>query len=113
MANVFETDLSDGTYRSDLSVVRLSSEDYYALVCGEGNKFGIGEVGHMSADPTTIYVVDDDYVNAYGREIKYVLSSNEISSAATVGYVNAKIDPVMAVLTNIYSAVSSLDETST
>lgn len=112
-------DLSDGMYDVDLSVIRLSADEYTKLILGEGSNYGVGPAGAMSAIPSVMYIVDDSCINAYGQEIKNVLSSTDVSSAVTYGYVNdqltsitSEIANIKTILTGIYSQISGIDDDS-
>ena len=67
---------------SDLSVIKLDSAQYAELLTTS------------ALISNCIYVVEDNYIDAYGREIKNVKYplSTELSNAATVGYVNDSIN---------------------
>lgn len=58
---------------SDLSIVKLTKADYDTLVISS----------QMSGN--VLYIVDSNYIDAYGQEIRNVLSSTEPTNAATYG----------------------------
>ena len=70
---------NDVVYSKDLSVVKISGEDYYNLVFEE------------KINPSVLYVVDEPYLNAYGQTIKNVASPELSDDAATKNYVDLEI----------------------
>jgi len=56
-----------------LSVVKISKSNYEALVASS----------QLSGN--VIYIVDSDYIDAYGEDIRNVLSSTTPTNAATYG----------------------------
>lgn len=71
-------DPSDISGYSDLSVVKISKDEYDDLA-----------IGPTRLCANVLYVVESDYVDAYGQDIRNVLSSDEATNAATVGQVGA------------------------
>ena len=71
---------------SDLSVVKLSSSEYAQLV--------------ISGDilSNCIYIVNGDYVDAYGQQIKHVAPPTDLSDAATKEYVDNALSQVSVAL---------------
>jgi hypothetical protein len=56
-------------------------------------KIGKDEYEDLAIGPTrlcanVLYIVESDYIDSYGQEIKNVLSSTEKTNAATVGQVD-------------------------
>ena len=86
---IFESEISgvskvtlvsnDVAYSKDLSVVKITGEEYYKLVADE------------KTNPSALYVVDDPYLNAYGQTIKNVASPELSNDAATKNYVDSEI----------------------
>jgi hypothetical protein len=62
---------------SDLSIVKVNKDEYEDLA-----------IGPICLCANVLYVVEADYIDAYGQEIKNVLSSTEPTNAATVGQVD-------------------------
>lgn len=65
---------------SNLSVIKLSSNEYQDLVDGD------------TASPSVLYVVESDFINAYGQQIKNLSTPDLSSDAATKGYVDDAIN---------------------
>ena len=86
---------NDVVYSKDLSVVKISGEDYYNLVFEE------------KINPSVLYVVDEPYLNAYGQTIKNVASPELSDDAATKNYVDLEIakipQEVSSEFVNLYS----------
>ena len=86
---------NDVVYSNDLSVVKISGEDYYNLVFEE------------KINPSVLYVVDEPYLNAYGQTIKNVASPELSDDAATKNYVDLEIakipQEVSSEFVNLYS----------
>lgn len=59
--------------RTDLSVVKLSGDDYQDLVAADGVLSNV------------IYVVESDYEDAYGQQIKNVAPGSDLSDAVNYG----------------------------
>ena len=70
---------NDVAYSKDLSVIKITDEEYYKLVDDE------------QINPSVLYVVDDEYLNAYYKTIKNVASPELSDDAATKGYVDSEI----------------------
>ena len=70
---------NDVVYSKDLSVVKITGEEYYKLVADE------------KTNPSALYVVDDLYLNAYDKTIKNVASPELSNDAATKNYVDSEI----------------------
>ena len=82
--------------RTDLSVIKLSADDYYELVANE------------EALSNVIYVVDDDKINAFDQQIKNLAAGiddtdavnmaqlNEVSSRAADTYTKSETDQKIA-----------------
>ena len=75
---------NDVAYSRDLSVVKITDEEYYKLV----------DDGQIN--PSVLYVVDDEYLNAYYQTIKNVASPELSDDAATKGYVDSEIAKIPA-----------------
>lgn len=74
----FDSELSNGM-KSDLSVVKTSYENYADILRSE-----------IGADPRTIYILPNDYLNAFGSQLCNLTMYNEqyAGIAATDTYVN-------------------------
>lgn len=85
------------TERTDLSVVKLSAEDYYNDVLDE------------KAVSNVLYVVEDDIMNAYGQQIKNLAPGTDLLDAVNVEQLNT-----VSTLANYYmkSETSSAAEIS-
>lgn len=68
-----------------MSIIKISKDEYEDLAIGPT---------HLCAN--VLYVVESDYVDAYGQEIKNVLSSTEKTNAATVGQVDDAVSEAHA-----------------
>ena len=89
LKDIFESEISsvskvalisnDVAYSKDLSVVKITGEEYYKLVADE------------KTNPSVLYVVDDPYLNAYGQTIKNVAFPELSNDAATKNYVDSEI----------------------
>ena len=67
---------NDVAYSKDLSVVKITGEEYYKLVDDE------------KTNPSALYIVDDLNLNAYYQTIKNVASPELSDDAATKNYVD-------------------------
>lgn len=63
--------------QSDLSVLKVTNEEYAALLQDD------------AAMPNAIYVISDDFSNAYGAQLKNLAVGTDISDAVTVGQLSA------------------------
>lgn len=88
-------DPSDISTYTDLSIIKISKDEYEDLAIGPT---------HLCAN--VLYVVESDYVDAYGQEIKNVLSSTEKTNAATVGQVDDAVSEAHAYADQICSDLS-------
>ena len=70
---------NDVVYSKDLSVVKITEEEYYKLVVNE------------TTNPSVLYVVDYTYLNAYDQTIRNVASPELSDDAATKNYVDSEI----------------------
>lgn len=80
---------------SDLSIIKLNASEYANLLTSDqllSNAF---------------YVIEDDYKNAYGQQIKNVALPNDLSDAATKGYVDDAIISVQGWVEDKGYAISS------
>lgn len=68
---------NDVEYSKDLSVIKLSADEYYTLVA-DGN-----------VNQSALYVIDDDTNNAFGKKIVNVAPPELSDDAATKAYVDA------------------------
>ena len=73
---------NDVVYSKDLSVVKISEEEYYKLVVNE------------TTNPSVLYVVDYTYLNAYDQTIRNVASPELSDDAATKDYVDSEISKI-------------------
>ena len=60
-----------------MSIIKISKDEYEDLA-----------IGPTRLCANVLYVVESNYIDAYGQEIKNVLSSTEKTNAATVGQVD-------------------------
>ena len=89
MKDIFEGEISgvskvalisnDVAYSKDLSVVKITGEEYYKLVADE------------KTNPSALYVVDDLHLNAYDQTIRNVASPELSDDAANKNYVDSEI----------------------
>lgn len=106
--SVWSTDLSDYVLLSG-ELALATTEDNFKLKVGNGvaawhelpsysNAVNISEeeyaqlVSQGKADPSIIYIVSADYVNAYGQQVKNVMPGTDLSDAATVEQLSSTID---------------------
>ena len=84
---------------SDLSVVKLNANEYATLLTS----------GQLLSN--SLYIVDDDHIDAYGQQIKNIALPIDLSDAATKGYVD---DSISNSLSDFYhkSETSSANEIS-
>lgn len=73
---------NDVVYSKDLSVVKITEEEYYKLVVNE------------TTNPSVLYVVDYTYLNAYDQTIRNVASPELSDDAATKNYVDSEISKI-------------------
>ena len=59
--------------QTDLSVVKLSAEDYYQMVVRD------------NVVSNVLYVIDQDYVNVYGEQIRNLSAGTDVSDAVNLG----------------------------
>ena len=85
--------------RSDLSVIKLSADEYMGLVASD------------STLSNALYVVEDDYKNAYGQQIKNVAGPTDLSDAVNKEYVDSNFQPAGNYLTAIPAAYKTYDAT--
>ena len=57
--------------QSDLSVIKLTNEEYAQIL-------------QTSADPNVLYVISNDYKNAYGQQLKNLAQGTDLSDAVNV-----------------------------
>ena len=65
-----------------MSVIKLSANEYSELIASE------------NANPSALYVVENDFVNAYGEQIKNLAEPELSSDAATKNYVDSEISKI-------------------
>ena len=91
-----EDKISSTSCYSDLQIIKLSSNEYQDLVVSG------------ATSPSVLYVVQTDFINAYGQQIKN-LSSPELSSdAATKGYVDERFNQISSnsIISSIFNSIS-------
>ena len=76
---------------SDLSVIKLSSNEYQSLVSSKATL------------SNALYIVESDFVNAYGQQIKNLANPTDLSDAATKGYVDDILTAASHVLSTDYN----------
>ena len=89
LKDIFESEISgvskvalisnDIAYSKDLSVVKITGEEYYKLVADE------------KTNPSALYVIDDLHLNAYDQTIRNVASPELSDDAANKNYVDSEI----------------------
>lgn len=82
---------------SDLSVIKLSSSEYQDLIDSD------------TISPSVLYIVESDFINAYGQQIKN-LSAPELSSdAATKGYVDERFNLISSnsILSSVFNSINA------
>ena len=89
LKDIFESEISgvskvalisnDVAYSKDLSVVKITGEEYYKLVADQ------------RTNPSALYVVDDLHLNAYDQTIRNVASPELSDDAANKNYVDIAI----------------------
>lgn len=77
--NRVEGEISSGT--SDLSIVKISKDDYDELVANPTIQF----------DNSTLYIVDSPYVDCYGQQIKNLAKPDSSGDATNKQYVDETI----------------------
>lgn len=83
------------TERTDLSVVKLSAEDYYNDVLDE------------KAVSNVLYVVEDDIMNAYGQQIKNLAPGVDLSDAVNVEQLQNAISSALSGLEDILHEINT------
>jgi len=78
-----------------LSVTHINNEDFYKLVAD----------GELAAN--VMYIVSGDYVNAYDRQIKYVLDPKDDQDAATKHYVDTNTTSTVEIIKNVSSNIDT------
>lgn len=90
-----EDKISSTSCYSDLQIIKLLSNEYQDLVVSG------------ATSPSVLYVVESDFINAYGQQIKN-LSSPELSSdAATKAYVDDKDSATKGYVDDRFNRISS------
>ena len=82
---------------SDLSVIKLSAKDYYNLV-------------HLGkTDVSTLYVVESDFINAYGQQIRNLCAPTLLSDATNKEYVDDISSQLCSCISGFSKMLSSFD----
>jgi len=76
--------------------VKISKDEYEDLA-----------IGPTRLCANVLYVVESDYIDSYGQEIKNVLSSSEKTNAATVGQVDSAEEQLRAYVEKNDAYISS------
>ena len=76
---------------SDLSVIKLSSNDYQDLVDSDATL------------SNALYIVESDFIDAYGQQIKNLSAPDLSDDAATKGYVDGSLTAASHVLSTDYN----------
>lgn len=76
----------------DLSIYKVTNDEFADRVLDDEHPISSNEM----------FIIEDDYIDCYGQDIRNVLSSNEETNAATVGQVSRKLDLSGGVLTPVY-----------
>ena len=82
---------------SDLSIIKLSSNEYQDLVDSDATL------------SNALYVVESDFVNAYGQQIKNLANPNDLSDAATKGYVDKRFNLISSnsILSSVFNSINA------
>ena len=76
---IIDNRISGISGKNDLSVVKLNADEYANLLIG----------GQLLSN--ALYVVEDDYIDAYGQQLKNLASPTDLSDAATKEYVDSAV----------------------
>ena len=81
---------------SDLSVIKLSSNEYQDLVDSDATL------------SNALYVVESDFINAYGQQIKNLSAPSDLSDAATKGYVDERFNAISSnsIISSVFNSIS-------
>ena len=82
---------------SDLSVVKLGANEYASLLTSD------------ALLSNAIYIIKDDYIDAYGQQMKNLAAPSDLSDAATKGYVDNVSGDVQSIVSTIYDSLISID----
>ena len=82
---------------SDLSVIKLSSNEYQDLVDSDATL------------SNALYIVESDFVNAYGQQIKNLANPTDLSDAATKGYVDKRFNLISSnsILSSVFNSINA------
>ena len=83
----------DGAEIDALSITHINNEDFYKLVADGDLKSNV------------MYIVSGDYVNAYDRQIKYVLDPKDDQDAATKKYVDTNAASTVEIIKSVSSDI--------
>ena len=91
----FDDRISGISGKNDLSVIKLSADEYASLLTSD------------AIVSNCIYIVEDEYTNAYGRQIKNIADPTDLSDAATKKYVDDAIPNDLSDLSNSPGYITS------
>ena len=80
-----EDKISSTSCYSDLQIIKLSSNEYQDLVVSG------------ATSPSVLYVVQTDFINAYGQQMKNLDAPVDVNDAATKNYVDTAVQSVSEV----------------
>ena len=100
--DITNTVLSDGDF-TNLSVVKIAKDEYDTLVADKSEMLS----------GNTLYIVDSDYIDAYGQQLCNLTMSNDsaksyIGIAATNTYVDEKTSEVQSQLNQVSSTFANV-----
>lgn len=84
---------------SDLSVIRISDEDYYNLVLNK------------SVDPSALYIVSSDVVNAHDKCVVNVATPTKDTDAVNYHFMRAQLSTALGNAKTLTTLLSSNDAT--
>lgn len=82
---------------SDLSVIKLSSREYQDLVVSG------------TTSPSALYIVESDFINAYGQQIKNLSAPGLSSDAATKAYVDERFNSISSnsIISSAFNSINT------
>ena len=100
--DITNTVLSDGDF-TNLSVIKIAKDEYDTLVADKSEMLS----------GNTLYIVDSDYIDAYGQQLCNLTMSNDsaksyVGIAATNTYVDEKMSEVQSQLNQVSSTFANV-----